>query len=176
MKTVTLVTGGARSGKSTFAVQQAQGYSGPRAFIATATACDDEMSQRITRHQEERGHDFVTLEEPYRLAEALATLPNSTQVAVVDCLTVWLGNLLLRGEVQNDTHPEIDALLETLRAPPCDLIIVTNEVGLGLVPMTEIGRRYRDVAGRTNQRVAAAADRVVLMVSGLSMNLKGAPP
>ncbi|MCU0660917.1 MAG: bifunctional adenosylcobinamide kinase/adenosylcobinamide-phosphate guanylyltransferase [Myxococcota bacterium] len=175
MSPITLLTGGARSGKSTLAVQWAIERYSHRAFIATATACDDEMSERIKRHREERGALFHTIEEPIALAEALHGAPQGVEVIVVDCLTVWLGNLLLRGEVNDDNHPEIDAFLEALRQPPCDLILVTNEVGMGLVPMTELGRRYRDLAGRTNQRVANLAHSVIFMVSGLPMYVKGVP-
>jgi adenosylcobinamide kinase/adenosylcobinamide-phosphate guanylyltransferase len=176
MPILTLVSGGARSGKSSLAVQWALERYERRAFIATATACDEEMHCRIQRHREERGDQFHTIEEPLHLARALSLTPPETEVVVVDCLTVWLGNLLLSEGIQQDNHSEIDAFVDLLRRPPCDLLIVTNEVGMGLVPMTEMGRLYRDVAGRTNQRVAALADNVVFMVSGLPLYIKGGAP
>lgn len=176
MPNITLVSGGARSGKSALAFQWALERSERRVFIATATAFDEEMNRRIQRHREERGTLFQTIEEPVCLARALSLTPSGTEVVVVDCLTVWLNNLLMCGEFQEESHPEIDAFVESLRSPPCDLLVVTNEVGMGLVPMTELGRLYRDVAGRTNQRVAALADNVVFMVSGLPLYVKGGPP
>lgn len=177
---VVLVTGGARSGKSRHAEALALRRPDP-AYVATAEAMDAEMAERIRRHREERGDRFVTVEEPQRLARALAGLPAGCGVAVVDCLTVWLGNLLHAAErggaelsARPDDHPEVAALLALLDSPPRDLVLVTNEVGWGVVPATPLGRVFRDLAGRVNQAVAARADRVVLLVSGVPMTVKGA--
>lgn len=174
---ITLILGGARSGKSRYALELAE-RSARKAFIATAEPFDDEMRERIRRHREERGEAYQSFDEPVDLAGALGRLPAGTEVAVVDCLTVWLGNLLHRrgedvsGEIGG--HPEIGALLAALAAAPCPLILVSNEVGLGIVPANALARRFVDLAGRLNQEIAARADRVVLMVSGLPLYLRGA--
>lgn len=174
---VTLVTGGARSGKSQHALELA-GRFAHRAFIATAEPFDPEMRERIARHRRERD-GFATLEEPVDLAGALSRLPAGTEVAVVDCLTVWLGNLAWRREPEPPpTDPEavdeVRALLEALKSPPCELILVTNELGLGITPENAMARAFRDLAGRLNQQVAARAERVVLLVSGIPWTLKEA--
>lgn len=172
MKRVILVTGGARSGKSRYALEFAR-TRGRKAFIATATACDEEMRERIAKHQAERSEEFLTIEEPFDLAGALQSLPGGTEVAVVDCLTVWLGNLMHRSGAAMEPPPEIDAFLDSLRNPPCDIIIVSNEVGMGIVPDNEMSRRFRDLAGALNVRVAKIADDVVLLVSGIPVHIKG---
>jgi adenosylcobinamide kinase/adenosylcobinamide-phosphate guanylyltransferase len=202
---VTLLTGGARSGKSRHALELAEAATpdpraGQRAFVATAEAYDDEMRDRITAHQRERGPTWITVEAPLDLAGALRSLPDTVEVAVVDCLTVWLSNLLHRQgrrpppdpaggewaadepapEVPRDAQDEaaleadIAALLQVLQAPPCALVLVTNEVGQGIVPMTPLGRRFRDRAGGLNQQVAHRADVVKLLVCGQPLVVKGA--
>ncbi|MEM7586244.1 MAG: bifunctional adenosylcobinamide kinase/adenosylcobinamide-phosphate guanylyltransferase [Acidobacteriota bacterium] len=179
---ITLVTGGARSGKSRHALELA-GSPRPKAFIATAQAIDVEMQQRIDAHRRERDASFLTVEAPHDLAHAIADLPGDIQGAVVDCLTVWLGNLVHLASTagtddkalsQLTTFPEIADLLDLLDQPPAvDLILVTNEVGMGIVPASPMGRAFRDLAGALNQAVAARADRVILMVSGLPMPVRG---
>jgi len=172
MKKVILVTGGARSGKSRYALEYVSARK-RKAFIATATACDEEMSDRIAKHREERAKDFLTIEEPLDLAKALRLLPHDTDVVVVDCLTVWMGNLMHRDGVGGRPQVEIEDLLEVLRNPSCDVILVTNEVGMGIVPDNEMGRCFRDLAGSVNARVAQIADTVVLLVSGVPLTIKG---
>jgi adenosylcobinamide kinase/adenosylcobinamide-phosphate guanylyltransferase len=173
---ITLVTGGARSGKSRYALELAERFPN-RAFIATAEAFDDEMQERIQRHRRQRGERFASIEEPVDLAGALRRLPGDTGIAVVDCLTVWLGNLYHRrgAEPADDLEdfPEIGAFLAALRAVPCPLVLVTNEVGLGVIAADPMTRGFVEVAGRLNQEVAARAERVVLLVSGLPLALKG---
>lgn len=169
---ITLITGGARSGKSRRALELAAPFSS-KAFIATAEPIDAEMRQRIATHREERDAAFHTVEAPRDLASALNRLPSGVEVAVIDCLTVWLGNLMVAAPEgadpsQPSTFPEVAAFLERLDDPPCDLIVVTNEVGMGLVPTTSMGRAFRDLAGDVNQRVAGSARRVILMVSGVA--------
>jgi len=173
MKT-TLVTGGGRSGKSRHALELALPREA-KAFIATAQALDDEMRARIEKHREDRGGEFLTVEEPFDLAHAVRSLPDGIEVAVIDCLTVWLGNLVHRHEGEQGAFPEVPAFVEALRDPPCDVIVVTNEVGMGIVPANELARRFRDLAGTVNQAVAALADEVILMVSGVPLVVKGAP-
>jgi adenosylcobinamide kinase/adenosylcobinamide-phosphate guanylyltransferase len=174
MKT-TLVTGGSRSGKSRRALELALPRNG-KAFIATAEAVDDEMRARIAKHRLDRGEEFFTVEEPFDIAGAVRSLPNGIEVAVIDCLTVWLGNLVHRHDGAAQPFPEVPALVELVRDSPCDLIIVTNEVGMGIVPANELGRHFRDLAGTVNQAIATLADEVVLMVSGIPIVIKSAQP
>lgn len=171
MPRVILVTGGARSGKSRYALVRAAAY--PRkAFVATAEALDDEMRRRIDAHQRERGTDYLTVEEPLDLAGALAGLPREIDVAVVDCLTLWLSNLMHHHADSDGDYPETAAFLAALGRPPCDVLVVTNELGMGLVPTGALARAYRDQVGSVNQRVASLADEVVLLVSGIPLTLK----
>jgi adenosyl cobinamide kinase/adenosyl cobinamide phosphate guanylyltransferase len=171
MNRVTLITGGARSGKSRYALELAD-TDARRVFIATAEPCDEEMRARIEKHRSARGSAFDTIEEPYDLAGALRAMPTGTGVAVIDCLTVWLGNLMYRhGEEQTD-YPEVGEFLAAVESPACNLLIVTNEVGFGIVPDNPLGRRFRDMAGVVNQEVARRADRVVMMVCGHPMVVK----
>jgi adenosylcobinamide kinase/adenosylcobinamide-phosphate guanylyltransferase len=173
MRSVTYISGGSRSGKSSRALELARAFTGAKAFIATAQALDREMGERIARHRRERGDEFLTVEEPLDLAAALKRLPAGVEVAVVDCLTLWLSNLLFRHGDQMETCPEMEAFLAALDGPGCALILVSNEVGMGIVPADPLSRRFRDLAGRLNQRVAARADRVLFMVSGLPLVVKG---
>jgi adenosylcobinamide kinase/adenosylcobinamide-phosphate guanylyltransferase len=180
--TVTLITGGARSGKSRYALASAEEAGRQRAYVASAEPVDDEMRRRIERHRAERGEGWSTVEEPLDLAGALARLAPETEVAVVDCLTVWLGNLVHRAEGAADlaadlanpaTFPEIAALLALLDDPPRRLVLVTNELGWGIVPDNALARAFRDLAGRVNEEAARRADRVVLMVAGRPLELPG---
>jgi len=175
MNRVTLVTGGARSGKSAHALSLALRREGKRAFIATAEAFDDEMRERIETHRRERGGAFLTAEEPLDPARALRSLPGDVTVALVDCLTVWLGNLMHRDGAVDDTCPQVVSLMEFLKDPPFGLVIVTNEVGMGIVPQNDAARRFRDLAGRVNRESAALADEVILMVCGIPVTVKGEP-
>ena len=168
---VLLVTGGGRSGKSRYALERSAGYA-RRGFVATAEAFDEEMRLRIRKHREERGAAYRTVEAPLALADGIRALAPDTDVAVVDCLTVWLGNLLHHGCLRDGEAEEMTRLLELLADPPLDVILVTNEVGLGIIPGDPLSREYRDLAGIMNQRVAAAADEVVLVACGLPLTLK----
>ena len=168
---VTLLTGGGRSGKSSYALEIAGAYN-RKVFIATAEAFDDEMSERILRHQKERGNCFETIEEPLHLADALANVLPDTQVVVIDCITVWLGNLMHHMGVDEINCAAVDRFLKVLASPPCDVVIVSNEVGMGLIPATAMSRAYRDLAGSVNQKIAAIADEVFLVVSGVPLKIK----
>lgn len=173
MPSLTFVTGGARSGKSRFALELACAYK-LKVFAATAEPFDDEMRFRIRKHQEERERlGFTTIEEPLNLADALRRAPSGTEVILVDCLTVWLGNMLHHHGVSVELYPEEEAFLRVLSQPPCDMIIVTNETGLGIVPIDSMSRAFRDHAGRMNQNVAAIASTAYFVVSGIPMKLKG---
>ena len=188
-----VILGGARSGKSAFAERLAGSLGRPVAFIATATASDDEMRERIARHRASRPRAWHTLEEPLALAAAVRQAAGLADVVLLDCVTLWLGNVLLQapGQHPQDEQGE-EALLttgglfderalqecETLLAlvkslgPGKTLIAVTNEVGLGIVPAYPLGRLYRDTLGYINQRLAEAAGRVYLMVAGLAVDIK----
>jgi adenosylcobinamide kinase/adenosylcobinamide-phosphate guanylyltransferase len=172
MKTITYISGGSRSGKSRHALCLARQFTGRKAYIATAQALDAEMEERIRKHRRERSDQFLTLEEPLDLAAGLAGIPANTEVAVIDCLTLWLSNLMhFHGNGKED-FPEVGAFLQVLNCPPCSLIIVSNEVGMGIVPGNEMSRRFRDLAGRLNQQVAAKAQRAMVVISGIPLVLK----
>lgn len=165
-----LVLGGARSGKSAFAQKAAETAASGAApvMIATGQAFDDEMAQRIARHQADRGESWRTVEAPLALAEAIAALP-ADAIAVVDCLTLWLSNLIL---AERDAEAAASQLVEAVAACPARLWLVSNEVGLGIVPETPLGRRFRDEAGRLHQRLAQAVDEVYFVAAGLPLRLK----
>ena len=168
---VTLLTGGGRSGKSSYALEIAGSYD-RKVFIATAEAFDDEMADRVSRHQKERGNRFETIEEPLHLADALANVLPDTQVVVIDCITVWLGNLMHHMGVDEKNCAAVDRFLKVLASPPCDVVIVSNEVGMGLIPANSMSRSFRDLAGSVNQKIAAIADEVFLVVSGIPLKIK----
>ena len=168
--TATLVLGGARSGKSAFAQKAAETAAGAGrpVLIATGQAFDDEMADRIARHRADRGESWITVEAPLELPAAIGALA-ADAVAVVDCLTLWLSNLMLdEREVEASATELVDAVV----ACPARLWLVSNEVGLGLVPETPLGRRFRDEAGRLHQRLAEAVDEVYFVAAGLPLRLK----
>ncbi len=171
---IILVGGGVRSGKSAYAVERARALGARRAFLATARAYDDELRERIRRHQEERAGDFTTLEEPLDLPGAIARLAGF-DVAVIDCITLWLANLLLDGVAPAEIEARAAGLAGALRAAPCHVIVVTNEVGMGVHPETALGRTFRDLAGRTHQALARVADEVHLAVLGTLLRLRPGP-
>ncbi|MBY0503335.1 MAG: bifunctional adenosylcobinamide kinase/adenosylcobinamide-phosphate guanylyltransferase [Bryobacteraceae bacterium] len=163
-----LVGGGSRSGKSTYALTLARGNPGPYAFIATAQAFDDEMRERIAKHQAERAQEFITYEEPFDLAGRLAQLREP--VIIIDCLTLWLTNLLLQEEAAMEGR--INDFLTAATASAATVIAVTNEVGCGIVPENALARRFRDLQGRLNQDAARAAREVYWMVFGCALKVK----
>jgi adenosylcobinamide kinase/adenosylcobinamide-phosphate guanylyltransferase len=167
----TLVLGGARSGKSAHAEQLARATQLSRLYIATAQAFDDEMRERIARHQQDRAADgWRTVEEPIGLAAALARHAGPDHVVLVDCLTLWLSNIMLGGRDVARMQAALLSVLDGVRGP---VILVSNEVGLGIVPETRLGRDFRDAQGRLNQAVAALASHVVFVAAGLPLTLKG---
>jgi len=172
-----LILGGVRSGKSREALRLAAAM--PRgsrgAFLATARALDGDMEARIARHRAERPAGWATIEEPYDVVAACESLAGRVDVVVLDCLTLWVANLLLRGDEEKSILAATDALADFLAERRFSLMIVSNEVGAGVHPPTEVGLQFRDALGSVNQRIAAAADRVSYMVAGLPMTIKDLP-
>ena len=165
-----LVLGGARSGKSAFAegLVTASGLS--RHYIATGRAFDEEMRERIARHREDRGDGWVTHEEPLALADRIAEVARADRAVLVDCLTLWVTNLMLE---ERDMVAEFSGLLDAIKAAPGRLILVSNEVGLGIVPENRMARDFRDHAGRLHQQVAALVPEVYFLAAGLPLKMKG---
>lgn len=173
---VTLVLGGVRSGKSRYA-QQLGERANRVVFIATAEACDNEMRAKIQRHQSDRPAHWTTVEESVELARAIRSAPLGTELILIDCLTLFGANILKRfGEHTTAEHAEVKALCESLASAPCSIVLVSNEVGGGVVPAYSLGRRFRDLNGEINQRIAAQAENVVFMIAGLPLILKGTLP
>lgn len=168
--TLTLVTGGARSGKSAWTLHAASALPGRRVFIATAEARDEEMRLRILKHRGERGSGWGTEESPLEIVDSLSRLRQTHDVLILDCLTLWVSNLI-------EGNRDVPAAFQQLRAEleqPCSsrVFLVTNEVGWGIVPENALARRFRDLAGHLNQEMAALAQRVVLVVSGIPVVIK----
>lgn len=182
---IILILGGARSGKSRFAEELAKELGGPTTYIATAEAGDPEMAERIARHQATRPVGWKTVEAPLELAEAIRSVTGA-HVIIIDCMTLYLTNILMRelgnvGETENPTIPpelepkiqtQIAVIIQAAKDSPAIVILVANEVGLGLVPPFTIGRFFRDLAGRANREIAAAADKVFLLTAGIAIELK----
>jgi adenosylcobinamide kinase/adenosylcobinamide-phosphate guanylyltransferase len=164
------VLGGARSGKSRYAESLVTALPPPWLYVATAEAGDSEMVARVAAHQARRGPSWTTIETPRNVAETLGT--HADTPTLVDCLTLWLSNVVL---ADADVDAEIEQLDEALARAAAPIVLVANEVGFGIVPDSALGRRFRDLQGLLNQRIAARADRVVLVVAGLPLILKGSP-
>ena len=168
MASVHLVLGGARSGKSRHALAAGSRLQGPHIFIATAQAYDSEMTERIQKHREERDGHWRTVESPIGLAHTIASLDEGT--ILIDCCTLWLSNVML---AERDISSETAALIDSITCATADIVLVSNEVGSGIVPETKLGRDFRDEQGRLNQRLAEIADTVELVVAGIPLRLKG---
>jgi adenosylcobinamide kinase / adenosylcobinamide-phosphate guanylyltransferase len=166
-----LVLGGARSGKSAYAQRLAEAYGPERLYLATATPGDREMAARIARHQADRGQGWTTLEEPLEVARALGVEARAGRVIVVDCLTLWLSNLTLAGR---DPESSITVLADAIGGLAGPAILVSNEVGMGLVPDYKLGREFRDWQGRANWEIARVCDAVIFVAAGLPLQLKPA--
>lgn len=162
-----LVLGGARSGKSRFAEGLADGAAGPKCYIATAQPGDAEMAARIAAHRSRRGGDWSTIEAPIDVVEALESI--AEPFVLIDCLTLWISNLLL---ADLDVAPRIERLAGALQAHPGTVVVVSNEVGLGIVPDNALARRFRDEAGFAHQRLAQTCEEVVFLTAGLPRTLK----
>jgi adenosylcobinamide kinase / adenosylcobinamide-phosphate guanylyltransferase len=166
-----LVLGGARSGKSAYAHSLAEAYGSERIYLATAVAGDEEMAARIARHQADRGQGWTTLEEPLDIAAVLRTHAQPSRVVVVDCLTLWLSNLMLAGR---NPGPAVTALADAIGEVAGPVVLVSNEVGMGLVPDNKLGRDFRDWQGQANREIGAACDAVIFVAAGLPLQLKPA--
>ena len=171
---IVLIGGGVRSGKSSFALETALRLGSRRAFVATATALDDEMKTRIDRHRRERAGEFTTVEEPVDLAAALDAL-SGYDVAVVDCLTLWLSNLLLHQESTDAILARADEVVHVLEKRRLHVVLVTNEVGMSVHPPTPLGRMFVEVTGWTHQRIAKVADEIYLAALGTTLRMKPPP-
>lgn len=166
------IIGGARSGKSGYALELGSRIPGRKVFIATAEAYDEEMKDRISLHQKTRSSEWATIEEPVELCKRLQETGSLYDVVIVDCLTLWLSNMLCREKASKHIRAEIEQLTSVLKDVSCNIIIVSNEVGLGIVPDNKLARIFRDLGGWMNQRLAAAADDVYLVTCGIPMKIK----
>ena len=173
MAHVTLILGGCRSGKSGYALRTADAMpAAQRIFIATSIAFDDEMQERIKRHRAERGARWITVEAPLNLPEAIAEHAGEDRVILADCLTLWISNLLLELNDPVQVESRVRRLVEVIQSAAGSLLLVTNEVGCGVVPENKLARQFRDLAGSTHQAVAAVAERVVWVAAGIPLTLK----
>jgi adenosylcobinamide kinase/adenosylcobinamide-phosphate guanylyltransferase len=173
VKETTLIVGGCKSGKSRHALELAEGYGVRKIFMATCIPMDDEMKERVARHKAERDGRWLTLDVPTDLPEAIAEHGVRGYVIVVDCLTLWMANLLMQPANSEPPAVRVAALVTALEQADCPVVLVSNEVGAGIVPENPLARQFRDEAGIANQTVAAAADRVVWMVAGIATVVKG---
>lgn len=166
---IVFITGGARSGKSTFALKEASKISGNKAYIATAEALDEEMQERIEDHKRKRGKDWDTYEEPIKIADVIKDIEGQYSVIVIDCLTLWLSNIFLNNK---NVEKEIESFCCSLSTVHYPLFIISNEVGMGIVPGNEMARKFRDMVGILNQKIAEIADEVYLVTAGIPMKIK----
>lgn len=168
-----LVIGGCRSGKSSHALALAEQIPGEKRFIATCIPFDDEMQERVSHHQQERSRQWITVEAPMDLPGAIAEHSAGSKVLLVDCLTLWISNLLLKDITGPKLVVEINRLTHSIQNAPGTVILVSNEVGAGIVPENQLARLFRDSAGLANQKVAAAVNKVIWMVAGIPVSIKG---
>jgi adenosylcobinamide kinase/adenosylcobinamide-phosphate guanylyltransferase len=173
VKENTLVIGGCKSGKSRHALDLAEGYGLRKIFMATCIPRDDEMKERVARHKAERDGQWRTLDVPVDLPEAIAEHGRDGNVILVDCLTLWITNLLMQPATCGSVAARVEALVTALARATSPVVLVSNEVGAGIVPENRLARLFRDEAGIANQKVAAAVDRVVWMVAGIANVVKG---
>jgi len=174
MNKIMFIIGGCRSGKSTYALQTAEKVPAQRKiYIATCVPQDDEMKQRVAMHQTARSKSWTTVEEPLRLPEAIVQNSRRADVIVIDCLTLWVNNLLMETDDEKQIEETISQLIDTLDKATGQIVIVSNEVGAGIVPENRLARQYRDIMGLANQAVAKTADKVIWMVAGIPVTVKG---
>jgi len=170
---IMLITGGVKSGKSRFAIDCANSYSGVKTMIATAIPFDDQMRMKIAKHQQERGNDFRTIEEPVFLAKSIKNAQDSSAVILIDCTTMWLNNLYHRySDSLEEIEDQMEKFIEALSQSVTNIVIVTNEIGLGVMPEKPLACRYADDLGQLNQRMAAVSHEVVMLISGIPQWIK----
>ena len=174
MPQLIFVTGGARSGKSQFAQDCAFSLPGEKVYIATAEPLDEEMAEKIAAHRKARPPDWGTVEEPRHLGKVVVKCAATYDVLLIDCLTLWISNLLDNNPLkEREINDEVRILVENCKSVSSTVIIVSNELGMGIVPLDGLTRLYRDIVGKANQQIAAAADEVFLLVSGIALKIKG---
>ncbi len=182
-KTTTLVIGGCKSGKSSYALDLADRIAagkssvdisppGRKIFLATSVPADPEMEERVIAHKKERGENWLTIEEPVSIAEEIIEYSTKADVILIDCLTLWISNLLYKGNDKKKIIEYVQKLVKAVDNTECSVILVSNEVGAGIVPENKIARMFRDIAGITNQEVAKAVTRVVWTIAGIPVNIK----
>ena len=172
MKETILVIGGCRSGKSSHALYLAEKIPGQKIFIATCTPQDKEMEQRVLRHRQQRGNAWKTLEVPLLIPETINKHSLKRNVILIDCLTLWINNLIMDDEDTTKLDTQIRNLTQSIEKVECPVILVSNEVGTGIVPENRLARLFRDITGLANQKVAACVDRVIWMVAGIPVKIK----
>ncbi len=174
MKEIVFVIGGCRSGKSSYALQTAEQMPGDRkTYIATCVPQDEEMAKRVAKHQKERSRKWTTVEEPLHLPETIEAISPQADVLLVDCLTLWMSNLLLKTGDEEQIEESMSRFIDALEKAPNPIVLVSNEVGTGIVPENKLARHYRDLIGTLNQTVAQSASQVVWMVAGIPVVVKG---
>ena len=172
-KTMILITGGCRSGKSRFALDYANQHFLKKLYLATCEALDEEMAQRIEHHKKMRGPEWQTIEESIAIVNEIREYGDKVEVILLDCITLWLSNLLMKWNSDSRIMDEVNRFIDLIQQSQTSLIIVSNEVGMGIVPADPLSRRFRDLSGMINQRIAEVVDTVIYMVSGIPMFLKG---
>jgi len=173
MKKKILITGGCRSGKSRFALNYANQHFSEKLYLATCEVLDEEMARRVEHHKKMRGPEWQTVEEPVEIVDRIRQHGNVAEVILIDCLTLWLSNLLIKWDNDLRTMEETDRLIHIIKENQTSFILVSNEVGMGIVPADLLSRRFRDLSGMMNQRMAEIMDTVIFMVSGIPIFLKG---
>ncbi|MBF0224814.1 MAG: bifunctional adenosylcobinamide kinase/adenosylcobinamide-phosphate guanylyltransferase [Desulfobacterales bacterium] len=173
MKEISFIFGGCRSGKSSYALKTAEQISGnKKVFIATCVPLDDEMKNRVFMHQKQRGANWITIDAPLLLAETVADVCLSADVILIDCIGLWITNLLLSNEFEGNIFNKVENFIEVLKKINIPILIVSNEVGCGIVPENKLAREFRDILGFANQKIAECSDKVVLMAAGIPMVIK----
>jgi len=170
---MTFITGGCRSGKSRYALNYADRHFSKKVYLATCEALDEEMVQRIERHKKLRGPEWRTIEEPIGIVDQIRLLGDGVEVILLDCLTLWLSNLLIKWDDDSKIVKETERLIDTMKQSQTSFLVVSNETGMGIVPADPLSRRFRDLSGMANQKMAEAAHTAILMVSGIPVFLKG---
>ncbi|NWF92571.1 MAG: bifunctional adenosylcobinamide kinase/adenosylcobinamide-phosphate guanylyltransferase [Syntrophaceae bacterium] len=173
-KRIVFITGGCRSGKSRYALDYANRNFLRRLYLATCEPLDEEMAQRIENHRRMRGPEWQVVEEPISITDRIREHGSRVEIILLDCVTLWLSNLLMRKKSDAEIMDEVNRLIDAIRQCQASLLLVSNEVGMGIVPADPLARRFRDLSGMANQRIAEGADTVIHMVSGIPLFLKGA--